>query len=478
MRPPALAVQVGLALALAAALAGGLVWVWAGAARSWSDHLDRAERAGVALYASLALPGLSPPQGLSLARLGPDAGPPFTDVPEPARETRLTLLDARGEVAGGGRLALVVVAPLTYPLADLTAAEGASPAERLGQVTRTLARYCSDAVLFARRDSGAWVRIEGAAIWSCAARPTDRRLPATLAAVVAALAMLGWLAGQRAALDRVLAAMRAQLAGAGGARIPAEGPAELRALAEAAGDMAAREAARLSDRAAVLAGVSHDLGAPMTRLRLRAALIADPDLRARVSRNLDQMADMIEGVLTHTREEMATEAPRLVSVLSLVQAVADDFADMGAPVRLVEPGALAAGAPATVFAGGAGRRAGGAVAAADRRMLARVRPGALARAVTNLVDNALKYGRRAEITLEADAETLTIVVRDAGGGGMAAADLEALVAPFQRGPNARATRGAGMGLAIVDGIARQHGGALAFADEGGGIAARLTIRRG
>jgi signal transduction histidine kinase len=478
MRPPALAVQVGLALALAAALSGGLVWVWAGAARSWSDHLDRAERAGVALYASLALPGLPPPQGVSVSRLGANAGPPFADLPEPARETRLTLLDARGGLAGGGRLALVVVAPLTYPLADLTAAEGASPAERLGQVTRTLARYCSDAVLFVRRDIGAWARIEGAAIWSCAARPPDRRLPATLAAVVVALAMLGWLAGQRAALERVLAAMRDQLAGVGGGRIPSEGPAELRALAEAAGDMAAREAARLADRVAVLAGVSHDLGAPMTRLRLRAALIQDPDLRARVTRDLDQMADMIEGVLTHTREEMATEVPRLVSVQSLVQAVADDFADMGAPVRLIEPGAVAAEAPATVFAGGTGLRSGGQVAAADRRMLARVRPGALARAVTNLVDNALKYGRRAEIALEGDAATLTIVVRDAGGGGLRAAELEALVAPFQRGANARATRGAGMGLAIVDGVARQHGGALAFADAGGGIAARLTIRRG
>jgi signal transduction histidine kinase len=190
------------------------------------------------------------------------------------------------------------------------------------------------------------------------------------------------------------------------------------------------------------------------------------------------MADMIEGVLAHTREEMATETPRLVSVLSLVQSVADDFADTGAPVRLVEPAALAAPAPASVFGGGAGPRAGGQVAAADRRMLARVRPAALTRAVTNLVENALKYGRRAEIALDGDAETLTVTVRDAGGSGMDAATLEALVAPFRRGANARATRGAGMGLAIVDGIARQHGGALSFADEGGGIAARLTIRRG
>lgn len=206
MRPPSLTAQVGLALVLAAGLAGALVWVWTDAARAWAAHLDRAERAGTALYGSLVLPGLPAPRGLTLTALPPAAAPPFAGLPPATRETRLTLLDARGGLAGGGRLALIVAAPRSYALADLAAATAAaSPAERLGQVTRTLARNCADAVLFARRDAGPWLRIEGAAVWSCAARPADLRLPVTLAVVVAGLAVLGWLAGQRAALGRVLA---------------------------------------------------------------------------------------------------------------------------------------------------------------------------------------------------------------------------------------------------------------------------------
>lgn len=479
MRPPSLGLQVGLALMVAAALAAGVAWVWMDAARAWSDHLDRAERAGVALYASLAVPGLPSPRGLTLERLAPGSAPSLDTLPQPVRETRLTLLDARGGLEGGGRMALVVAGSRAVPLADLTAADGANPAERLGQVLRVLARVCSDAVLFARRDIGAWVRVEGGPVWSCAVRPTDLRLPVTLAAAVLLAALLGWLAGQRAAVERVVAAMTGQMGGGVAARIPQGGPAEVQAIAAAAQAMQEREHARLESRAAILAGISHDLGTPMTRLRLRAALVADADLRTRIERDIAQMADMVDGVLAHTREEMATEEPRLISVLSLVQSVADDFADTGAPVHLAEAPELAADAPASLFAGAPARGRGGVLAAADRRMLARARPGALRRAVTNLVDNALKYGRRAEVSLEAGAETLTIVVRDAGGGGTAAAEMADLVAPFSRGANARTTRGAGMGLAIVEGVARQHGGTLGYADApGGGLEARLTLRRG
>lgn len=468
MRTPSMAAQVVLALAVVLALGAGLTWVWAGHARAWAGHLDRAARAGVALYASLALPGLPAPEGLVLS---PGAAP---EGPQPARETRLSILDSAGET-GGGRLALVIVSPsLTYSVAGLDQA-GASPAERLGQVTRAMARHCSDAVLFARRDTGGWVRVEGPTVWTCAALPRDLRLPATLAAVLALAGVLGWLATQRAGFERVLAALGGQFGGVA-ARIPRAGPPELRALADAANAMQARERDRLKARAALLAGISHDLGAPTTRLRLRAALIPDDELRARFQRDIEQMADMIDGVLTHTREEMAQEAPRLVSVLSLVQSVADDFADMGAPVRLAEPEGLAAGTSASLFA--TGRKPGAGVLAADRRMLARCRPNALCRAVTNLVDNALKYGRRAEIALEADARELTILVRDAGGSGLRAEAMAELIAPFSRGANAATSRGAGMGLAIVDGIARQHGGTLSFTDAAGGIEARLTIRRG
>jgi len=485
--PLSLGLRVLLALAATGLTGAALGWVWTQAGRDWAAHLDRASHAGAVLYASLAVPGLPAPAGLTLVRLPADAGPPFaTGARAPApppRETRLSILTAPDNTAegatghGGSRLALIVTARhQVLPVAGLDQGS-AHPAERLGQVLRALARNCSDAVLHARRDAGPWVRIEGAAIWSCAAAPPDRRLPVTLAGLGVLALVLGALANQRAALERVIGAMRDRFDGLD-RTIPVEGPAELRALALAANGMAAREQERLAERAQILAGISHDLGTPTTRMRLRAALIADPELRARFERDIEQMAGMIEAVLVHTREQMGQEVPVPVSVLSLLQSVADDFTDTGASVRLVPPDRIAAPGGTTLFSGRTrgGQRSQG-LALADQRMLALCRPKALRRAVANLVENALKYGRRAEIGIEADAETLTIHVRDHGGGAIRACEIADLVGPFARGPNALRLPGSGMGLAIVDGIARQHGGSLRHDDWAEGVVAILTLRR-
>jgi signal transduction histidine kinase len=485
-RPPSLQSQVLLALSVAVMCGAALGWVWTQSARDWGAWLDRATHSGAVLYASLSTHGLPPPPGLTLTPLPPDRVPPFPPPAQPMRETRLSILSAPEGLPGSGagpatqthsRLALVVVATdRVFPVAGLEQGSG-HPAERLGLLVRTLARQCSDAVLYARRDAGPWLRITGGPVWSCAATPRDRRLPVTLAVLAALALTLGTMANQRVALDRVLAAMKDRFGGLD-RRIPDEGPAELRAMAQAADAMLARQQDWLAERAQILAGISHDLGTPTTRLRLRAALIADDDLRARFERDIEQMSGMIEAVLIHTREQMAQEVPIPVSVLSLVQSVADDFADTGASVRLLPPEAISAADAPHLFSGRAGRgRKGAGLSAGDQRMLAVCRPKALRRAVTNLVENALKYGRRAQIEIAADAETLTIRVRDHGGSGIRASELADLVGPFARGANAARTPGSGMGLTIVDGIARQHGGSLRHDDWAEGIVAILTLRR-
>lgn len=479
LRPLPLAAQIGAALAVALGIGVALGWTWTTAARDWAAYQERAALAGGALHAALVQPGVPAPAGLMLSALPQGATPPWPAPASALRETRLSILSG-GAGAGEGaalRLALVIVSAERPPPVAALEQEGANPAERLGQVLRAMARQCSDAVLYARHDTGPWWRIEGAGVWSCAAVPADRRLPATLAALLLAGLVLGALANQRAALERVIASMTERLSG-GDSEIPVEGPAELRALAEAANAMTAREQERLAERAQILAGISHDLGTPTTRMRLRAALIADPALRERFEHDIEQMAGMIDAVLIHTREQMALEAPIPVSVLSLVQSVADDFADTGASVQLLPPKGIRATGSANLFSGRAGKgRKTMALPAADQRMLALCRPKALRRAVSNLVENALKYGRRAQIEIEADAATLTIRVRDHGGGGLRASDIADLVGPFARGSNAAHLPGSGMGLAIVEGIARQHGGHLRHDDWAEGVVASLTLRR-
>ena len=105
------------------------------------------------------------------------------------------------------------------------------------------------------------------------------------------------------------------------------------------------------------------------------------------------------------------------------------------------------------------------------------RPISLERAVANLIENALKYGRRATVALEADAQTATIVIEDEGSES-SAADMEALMAPFQRGTNTATIDGYGLGLTIVAAIAKMHGGSLSFKDTPVGLSACLLIDRG
>ena len=96
--------------------------------------------------------------------------------------------------------------------------------------------------------------------------------------------------------------------------------------------------------------------------------------------------------------------------------------------------------------------------------------------VRNLVDNALKYGRRATVGLETDADGATITIEDEGTD-TTVEDIERLMAPFKRGENTGAIHGYGLGLTIAATVAAQHGGALGFQPGGRGLTARIRIRR-
>jgi signal transduction histidine kinase len=122
-------------------------------------------------------------------------------------------------------------------------------------------------------------------------------------------------------------------------------------------------------------------------------------------------------------------------------------------------------------------RQGQSVVRSDGPAIVVARPISLERAVCNLIDNALKYGRRATVALELDSDTATIIVDDEGSD-TSAAQIEDLMAPFQRGDNTTSIEGYGLGLTIVATIAALHGGSLQFEDYAKGLRARLIIQRG
>src|SRR6185369_3911699 len=271
-----------------------------------------------------------------------------------------------------------------------------------------------------------------------------------LLAIALALAV-AWLIASR--ISRPLKAMAKSAKTVGRGQIPAplpeDGAEELSRLAHAFNTMARDLERHDKDRSEVLAGISHDLRTPLTRLRLEAEMsIADEGARQAVIADIGQMESVISQFMDFARAESGEAAERS-DPASLLQTTADRQACIGHPLT-VTVGTL----PTTLL-----------------------RPKALTRAVTNLIDNAWKYGG-GEITLNAQAVAgeLWIEIGD-HGPGIAADEVDRLKRPFTRLDSARSNAsGTGLGLAIVDRVARLHDGRLELLPNvDGGLLARLVL---
>ncbi|OKO78372.1 histidine kinase [Bradyrhizobium sp. NAS80.1] len=232
--------------------------------------------------------------------------------------------------------------------------------------------------------------------------------------------------------------------------LPERGPEEIRSVARALNRMHERIARLMSDRTKMLAAISHDLRTPITRLRLRAEFIEDEGNRKRMLIDLDQMRSMLESVLSLLRNDRKIEAVTLVDIASTLQLVADQFGDMGHVVRYDGP------ASATAVA----------------------RPDDLHRGVTNLVENAVRFGAEVTIRLEVAGTKLVIDVED-DGPGISDARKQEMLEPFVRGDDARTmddSTGFGLGLSIARAIALAHGGELSLHDrEPHGLIVRMQL---
>lgn len=220
--------------------------------------------------------------------------------------------------------------------------------------------------------------------------------------------------------------------------LPERGPEEIRSVARALNRMHERIARLMSDRTRMLAAISHDLRTPITRLRLRAEFIEDEGNRRRMLIDLDQMRSMLESVLSLLRNDRKIEAVTLVDIASTLQVIADQFGDMGHVVHYDGPASATAAA----------------------------RPDDLHRGVTNLVENAVRYGAEVTIRLDISGTRLVIDVED-DGPGISDARKQEMLEPFARGDDARTMdehTGFGLGLSIARAIAIAHGGELSLHD--------------
>lgn len=458
-------------------LAAGL---WFASARNWDRYLTRAYVAGFAVYEDLRT-GLTSPPNVTITPLPPhearlaDSGD-FEQLPNLSGRrflTNLSILTDSSAPLSGRDLTLAVMSDrLIYPVSDIVSGSDQTGPQKMGNLTRLLATYCSEPILIARFGRGAWQIVDGTQVWGCGAAPADLRLPAILSAIVALAIILTSVGNVTDSFSRFSQSLRDRKRSGGPESYDMAGPAELRDIVSAVNAHLQDERAQLEKRATVLSGVSHDLGTPAARVRLRAALIPDVELREKLESDVDQMTGMIESVLTYTRSELSVEAPRQISLTSLVEALVADYQDMDLPVTLKQVAPVEVEGAASLFMS---RRGHGSLPE-TRRILVMARPISLRRALTNLVDNALKYGRHATVELETDAETATIIVEDKGTN-LSVEAVEALMAPFRRGSNVGSSDGFGLGLTIAATVAEQHGGTLQFEAGDQGLRARLQIRR-
>jgi two-component system osmolarity sensor histidine kinase EnvZ len=266
-----------------------------------------------------------------------------------------------------------------------------------------------------------------------------------------ALALLGaWLIASRIARPLAGLAEAARRIGRGEAPapLPEGGERELRTVQSAFNRMAGDLASMERERAMVLAGISHDLRTPLSRLRLALEMSgAEPAAAQGMNADIEEMDQVIGQFLDFARGDAEAREP--VAVDALADEVAAHFAKLGKPVRRTGT-------------------SGTTVSAA--RM-------ALHRALMNLVDNALRHaGGEVEVAAARLDGQVALEVLDRGPG-IAPGEVDRLKRPFTRLDPARGGRGgAGLGLAIVERVAHAHGGRFELAPRhGGGLAARLVL---
>jgi signal transduction histidine kinase len=233
------------------------------------------------------------------------------------------------------------------------------------------------------------------------------------------------------------------------APLPENGPEEIRSAARALNRMRERITTLMNDRTRMLAAISHDLRTPITRLRLRSEYIEDPAQRMQTVRDLDQMQSMLESVLSLLRNESPAK-PTLVDVAALLQMVCEQFSDSGYAVTYTGP---------------------------DRAAFV-LRPDEIIRAITNLVQNATRFGTRVDVALLISGDQLVIDVSD-DGPGIPDDRKAAMLEPFVRGEEARTmdeTAGFGLGLSIAQAIVTAHDGTLVLLDNAPkGLRVRLQL---
>ena len=199
----------------------------------------------------------------------------------------------------------------------------------------------------------------------------------------------------------------------------------------------------------MIAAIAHDLGTPITRLRLRAEYVEDEEQHKKMLADLHEMEEMIAATLAFARDDGASEPREIFDLNSLLQSICDDISDSGYTVEFLPGG----------------------------RLPYAFRLVALRRAFTNLLNNAVTYGEKAHLSVEDRSDAIVVRIDD-DGPGIPEELHEEVFKPFRRLETSRSreTGGTGLGLTVARTIIRAHGGDIVLSNRTeGGLRVEVTL---
>ena len=252
-------------------------------------------------------------------------------------------------------------------------------------------------------------------------------------------------------LSKLAVAASAVARGGKAPRVPEEGPEDVRRAASAFNAMTDQVSRTMESQRQLLSAVGHDLRTPITAMRINTEFVEDHDTRERLEKNIEELQELTEAVLSAAKG-VGWEEQRKIDLAALIESLCTDMEEVGIPVTWT---------------------------AHDAAPLC-CRPNEIRRAIRNLIENAVAYGKKADVRLEQKHDTYEVVVED-DGPGISEADQERVFEPFVRLETSRSseTGGTGLGLTLVKAIAEGHGGTIRLRNrEQGGLAATLCLPRG
>jgi signal transduction histidine kinase len=231
------------------------------------------------------------------------------------------------------------------------------------------------------------------------------------------------------------------------------GPDDTRRLIAAHNAMEARISALLDEKDIMLGAIGHDLKTPLAALRVRIESVEDDAERAKMAASIEDITRSLDDILSLARVGRPSDPLERTDLSALLAAVVEEFEDMGEPVELAD----------------------------TQRLAMPLRATWLRRALRNLIENALRYGEQARVSLVREGRQAVIHIED-DGPGIPEGEIAAMMEPFARGDASRnrETGGAGLGLALARAIADQHGGTLTLTNrpaKGGKVAGLVAELR-